>query len=364
MGVTFARDRVQGRPAYRVLCYGAGAVGSFLAARLSLTGAEVVLYGRPATISGLRETGLALETEGRTFVALVRLAADMDEIGPPPDVVLLAVKSYDTEAALPDLQRLAALGATICTMQNGVGNEEALTAALGAERVLSGAITISVSVPEPGLVAQHTGAGGVAFAPVPGGPKPGTLLSLFDEAGLPAVGVGSSQDLKWSKLLLNILANAQAAILDTDAAAVARDPALFAVEQRAFREALRVMRRIPAKPIALPGYDVPKLALAMRLPRPLAWRLLKERIGGGRGEKRPSLALDLARGRARTEVHWLNGAVAQAAERHGLRAPVNATLATLVRQLAADPASCPPVPERRAWLERSLRERGVRVRLT
>ncbi len=48
---------------------------------------------------------------------------------------------------------------------------------------------------------------------------------------------------------------------------------------------------------------------------------------------------------------------------YGLRAPVNATLAALVRQLASDAAACPPVGERRAWLQRSLRERGVRVRL-
>ncbi|MCA1724791.1 MAG: ketopantoate reductase family protein, partial [Thermomicrobia bacterium] len=138
----------------------------------------------------------------------------------------------------------------------------------------------------------------------------------------------------------------------------------FGIEQRAFREAVRVMRRVPAQPIALPGYDVPKLALAMRFPRPVAWRLLQERIGGGRGEKRPSLALDLARGKRQTEVDWLNGAVETAARAHGMRAPVNATLAALVRQLAADPAACPPVSERRAWLQRSLRERGDRVRLT
>ncbi len=181
---------------------------------------------------------------------------------------------------------------------------------------------------------------------------------------MPAVGVASSDELKWSKLLLNILGNAQAAILDTDAASIAGDSASFGIEQRAFREALQVMRRLPAQPLRLPGYDVPKLALAMRFPRPIAWRLLKERIGGGRGEKRPSLALDLARGKRETEVAWLNGAVDAAARRYGLHAPVNATLTALVQQLAADPTACPPVPERRAWLERSLRERGVRVRLT
>lgn len=365
MSQTFvARDRPASRPALNILVYGAGAVGSFLAARLGLTGAEVTLLGRPAAVESLARTGLALETGGRTFVALVRAIASVDALHTPPDLVLLAVKSQDTAAALPDVQRLAAMGATICTMQNGVGNEAALIAAVGAEHVLSGAITISVSMPEPGLVVQHTGEGGVAFAPVPGGPSPGTALAIFDETGLPAVGVASSDDLKWSKLLLNILANAQAAILDTDAATIARDPALFGIEQRAFGEALRVMRRIPARPIALPGYDVPKLAQAMRLPRPIAWRLLRERIGGGRGEKRPSLAIDLARGKRETEVEWLNGAVEKAARAHGLRAPVNTTLAALVQQLAADPASCPPVPERRAWLRRSLQERGVRVRLT
>lgn len=365
MSETFvARDRPVSRPALSVLVYGAGAVGSFLAARLGLTGADVTLLGRPVAVESLARTGLALESGGRTFVALVRAVTSVDAVSPAPDLVFLAVKSNDTRAALPDLKRLVEMGATVCTMQNGVGNEAVLIDALGAAHVLSGAITISVSVPEPGLVVQHTGEGGVAFAPVPGGPAPDTALAIFDEAGLPAVGVASSHDLKWSKLLLNLLANAQAAILDTDAAAIARDPALFAVEQHAFREALRVMRRIPARPIALPGYDVPRLALAMRLPRPVAWRLLKERIGGGRGEKRPSLAIDLARGRRQTEVDWLNGAVEKAAGEHGLRVPVNATLAALVRQLAADPSACPPMRERRAWLERSLRERGVRARLS
>lgn len=365
MSETFvARDRPVSRPAVRVLCYGGGAVGSYLAARLALTGAEVTLLGRPATVEMLAREGLALEVDGRTFVALVRAVANVDEVLLPPDLVFLAVKSYDTKAAIPDLERLAAMGATICTMQNGVGNEAVLVDALGPAHVMSGAITVSVSVPEPGLVVQHTGDGGVAFAPVPGGPAPGTALALFDEAGVPAVGVASADDLKWSKLLLNILANAQAAILDTDAATVVRDPALFGIEQRAFQEALRVMSHVPAHPLALPGYDVPKLALAMRFPRPVAWRLLKDRIGGGRGDKRPSLALDLARSKPETEVAWLNGAVVKASEQHGLRAPVNATLSALLQQLATDPASCPPLSERRAWLQHALRERGVRVRLT
>src|SRR3954470_13467177 len=103
MSETFvARDRPQGRPALRVLCYGAGAVGSFLAARLGLTGADVTLLGRPATVQSLAGTGLALESGGRTFVALVRAIASVDAVRAAPDLVFLAVKSSDTVAALPD----------------------------------------------------------------------------------------------------------------------------------------------------------------------------------------------------------------------------------------------------------------------
>lgn len=358
--VYVARDRAITRPALRVLVYGAGAVGSWLAARLALTGVDVTLLGRPATIASLRTTGLALALGDQTFVTYAHFTDEIAMIGPAPDLVFLAVKTYDVAATLPDLQRLAERGATIVTMQNGLGAEEAVFAAIGPTHLLAGTITVSISLPEPGLVAQHTDTGGVAFAPLPDGPPPGTVLALFDEASVPAVGVASYYDLKWSKLLLNMLGNAQAAILDTDAVTIAHDPLLFAHERRAFREALAVMAAVPARPFALPGYDVPKLAAAMRLPTPVAWRLLRERIGGGRGAKRPSLALALAAGQRETEVDALNGAVARYARAFGLSAPVNATFATLVGRLAANPATCPPPAERRAWLSRELWARGVR----
>ena len=361
MGEVFGvRDRATARPDLRVLVYGAGAVGSWLAARLALTGVDVTLYGRPAAVAALRQNGLAFALNDQTFVSFARFADDLARLGPAPEYVLLAVKSFHVPAALPDLRRLAAGGATIVTMQNGIGTEELVAEAVGKDRVIAGVTTVSVSTPEPGLVAQHTDAGGVAFAPLPDGPTPGSLLAAFREATVPAVGVASYRNLKWSKLLLNMLANAQAAILDTDAAAIADDPALFALERRAFREALAVMRRLPAQPVPLPGYDVPKLALAMQTPAPLAWSLLRNRIGGGRGEKRPSLALALASGATETEVDALNGAVARNARAYGLPAPANAALAALMQQLAARPDTAPPTTERREWLQQTLWAYGIR----
>jgi 2-dehydropantoate 2-reductase len=75
----------------------------------------------------------------------------------------------------------------------------------------------------------------------------------------------------------------------------------------------------------------------MRLPEWISRRLIAPRIAKGRGDKRPSLWLDLDSGRRQTEIDWLNGAVVRAAEPLGIPTPVNRTLTRLVTELANDP---------------------------
>ncbi|MDP9372084.1 MAG: ketopantoate reductase family protein, partial [Chloroflexota bacterium] len=272
----------------------------------------------------------------------------LDQLREPPSLVVLTVKSFDTVGAIPDLQRLAAGGATVLTFQNGVGNEEALVAALGAPAVRSGAFTVSVSAPEPGLVRRHTAGGGFGFAPV-AGEDLGPLLALFRPAGLPLVTARSHRVLKWSKLLLNLLGNAQSALLDLPPATIFADPRLFALERRAFAEARAAMRAAGIGLVDLPAYPVRALAVAMALPAPLSRRLLAGRAGGGRGAKMPSLHLDLAVGRGRSEVPWYNGAVVELGGRVGVPTPVNAALTRLLGRAVADPAAWAPFrgrPER------------------
>ncbi len=77
------------------------------------------------------------------------------------------------------------------------------------------------------------------------------------------------------------------------------------------------------------------MLLARGLPAALLQPLLGPRLAGGRGDRLPGPAMDLARGRARTECEWLGGAVADAAATAGLNAPINTALAGLVADLAA-----------------------------
>jgi 2-dehydropantoate 2-reductase len=351
-----------------ILVYGAGAVGQFVGGTLSQAGHDVTLLVRPALRDVLARTPLTITAAHPApgAPATVRVAvpavATITELTSPPALVILTVKGYDTEGALPDLRQLVAGGAVVLTLQNGVGNEETLRDALGAPAVRSGAFTISVSTPEPGQVVRHTAKGGLGFAPIvhrgPAAAPPdevAALLDLFQPTGLPLVTARSHRVLKWSKLLLNMLANAQSALLDLPPAALYTDSRLFAVERRAFQEARDVMRAAGIGLTDLPAYPVRALAIAMALPAPLGRRLLAARVGGGRGTKLPSLALDLHARRGKSEIAWYNGAVVALGERLGVPTPVNATLTRRLAAATVDPAAWTPY---RGHAERLLTELG------
>jgi len=332
-----------------VLCYGAGAVGSLVGGRLSQSGAaEVTLLARRRHVAAIRTWGLILEVpDGRVVCKGADSVTSVDDLASPPDLVLLTVKAYQTADALADLGGLIRRGVPILSLQNGVGNEEAIAAA-GA-RPIAGAITVSASMLRPGVVRQNTRGGGIALAAVRIDPGVGSTAAggtdaeradleaataLFRQAGFRTELFPDYRPVKWSKLLLNIVGNASAAILDLPPGVVVRDRRVFHLEREAFLEAVRVIRGLGLRPVALPGYPVPLLAKVMALPEWAGRPVLSRRIGRGRGEKMPSLWEDLERGRTQSEVEVLNGAVAREGARLGFPTPANALLARVLLALA------------------------------
>lgn len=318
------------------LIYGAGAVGSFLGATIA-PNAVTTMLTRPAIRRSIAKDGVRLESPSGTSVRHMHAVASIDDLTTTPDFVLLTVKAYSVAEALPDLERLAAQGATIVTLQNGVGIEEFLGANVAISRLIAGSLTISVSN-DNGVVRQETTQGGLALAPVHDpGAKIDTLQTVFERSGISVLRCPDARQMKWSKLLLNILGNATSAILSTEPGAIFADPALFRLERQAFIETLVVMAAQGFTPLGLPGFNIPLICQAMRLPEWFSRRLVAPRIAKGRGDKRPSLWIDLDSQRGQTEIDWLNGAVVRAAEPLGIPTPVNRALTRLVTDLAADP---------------------------
>ena len=142
----------------RIAVIGAGAMGAMFGARFARAGAEVVLFDKDAAhVAAINADGVTVE--GRDGDLHMRLAATTDPaaIG-AVDMALVMVDGNATAAAAAMLADVLPEAAFVLTLQNGIGNVEALTAALGEGRVMAGSTYNSGARLGPGKVA-HTNVG-------------------------------------------------------------------------------------------------------------------------------------------------------------------------------------------------------------
>ncbi len=316
----------------KALILGVGAIGAYLGVSLAQAGHAVTFLVRPATAAHLRTHGLRLTRGDRQQVlsAPTVVESPTAALRTTHDVLIIALKSFDTAAALAELRAATDSPPPILCLQNGVDNEAALAQAFGAERVIAGTVTTAVGKRGAGdFVVERERGVGVAL----GHTLSERLLAALNQAGLNARGYTSAGALKWSKLLTNLLGNATSAILDLSVAEVLADARLFALEQRQLRECLSVMRALRHAVVDLPRTPVRALAFGAQLPSWLARPVLQRGLASARGGKQPSLHIDLHSGRP-TEVRWLHGAVARHGAELGVATPVNQVLAETVEALS------------------------------
>ncbi len=318
----------------KVYIVGRGAVGTFLGDRLQSIGVEVAYAPRA-----------------------------LDEVTPfDADVAIVATKAYDTDGAIATLRKAIVTPekCVFVTPQNGVGNEEKLAEAFGAPSVVAAALTVPVDRDRNGRV-NAANAGGLAFAPV-GDRAYNWLTATFASSGLNVKVVEDWRALKWSKLALNVVANASCAILNVLPNRLVLFEKIFTLEIRMIREVRAVMKALDIVPIDLPRYPVNALFGVTTLPSPVARTMLAGRIVRGRGTKPPSLLIDLRAGKPHTEVDVLNGAVAAAGRANGVATPVNAVYARVLDDIAHMPQLWPKYRERPEALLAEVEAEVRRVR--
>jgi 2-dehydropantoate 2-reductase len=326
-----------------IVVIGAGAIGGWVGGRLAQGGHTLTLVGRESLADAVAADGLRLRLPddasrtSETIVTNLRVVTSVADAVPngPFDLALFTVKTYDTGAAIAEM-RGADLGQpTILSLQNGVRSEEALAQAFGPAHVVAGTELNPISVPQVGTVALERRRGGIGLAPVGPGASAERWVRAFDDAVLPTRAYSDYRAMKWSKLLLNLIGNASAAILDMSTVQIYADRRLVRLEVEMLREAVAVIRGLGLKPVNLPGYPVPLLAWGVRwMPLAVLGPIMRKLVTGGRGAKPPSLLLELKRGRHRSEVADLNGAVVRAGDQINVRTPVNRALTETLSHLA------------------------------
>ena len=319
----------------RYLCFGLGAIGTYLGGSLAKAGNKVVFTDHADIGAAVRRQGLRLEMpSGLHIVSNPVVVSSLEQalaLG-PYDAALLAIKSFDTPSFLADIQPyLKELPPIIC-FQNGVENESLLEEATGSGGVVPATVTSAVGKNGPGdiILERLRGVGiygGHAIS------KP--LLKDFNAAGLNAQPYSDAKAMKWSKLLTNLLANATSAILDLTPKEVLDDPLGYRLEIAQLREALAVMDASNIRVVNLPQVPVKSLAFLARALPPIIGRPLLVKVGAkGRGNKMPSFYIDLHAGRKNIEVDYLNGAVVRFGRRLGIRTPANTLLNTVLLGMA------------------------------
>ena len=325
-----------------ILSFGAGAIGTFIGGSLALAGHRVVFVEQAQAADSLRSTGLKLnlqldprrqgQAEFKLLPPKVEFAGSLSEAlsHGPFDVALFALKSYDTPSALEGMAPYLDKIPPILCLQNGVDNEPAIAARLGHDRVIYGTVTSAIGRRGVGdiVLEKNRGVGLAA-----GHPLSQRVFEALDGAYLNARLFQSAADMKWSKLLTNLLANPTSAILDMTAAEVFENPDLYRLEIAQLKECLAVMKAQNINVVDLPGTPVRMLALAANLPLWLSKPFLSKAAGAGRGAKMPSFHIDLHSGRGKSEVSFLHGAIVRAGEKYGVPTPVNRLLTETLLKL-------------------------------
>lgn len=291
---------------------GAGSLGSLFAGCLAAGGSDVSVLGRANEhLERVDDQGVTVETpDGAELVGEVDASSDPSILS-GVDVLLVCVKSYDTDQALTVAEPQLTPDTDVLTLQNGLGNAETIATHVPDHRVIAGATTHGATLQEPGRV-RHAGGGdtriGRYFAK--NDEAVDAIATTFTDAGIETAVVDDVRDAVWEKVLVNAGINAATALARVPNGDLTDGPGAR-VLRSAVQEAAQVAEA--------DGRDVPD---------DIADRALT--VAEQTASNHSSMRQDLDTGH-RTEIDALNGELVRRADHLGVRAPVNRTLTDLVR---------------------------------
>lgn len=301
----------------KIAILGAGAMGCIYGGFLAECAEnQVTLIDiREDHLAAIASRGLIIETpEGRKIIKNLRVALNVSDFT-PVDLLIVLVKAPDTEAAISRAAGLIKRDTMVLTLQNGLGNVEIISRAVGGRHVLAGVTSFGAFISGPGQV-ELKGRGEVIIGEPAGGETARLfkLQDLFNKSNLPAKITANVLGAVWAKLIVNVGINAIASILGCPNGRLLENPEALALAEAAVNEAARVAR-----------------ARGIGLETPDPWAHTKSVIQNT-GENICSMLQDVLAKRP-TEIEVMNAAVARAGRELGLVTPVNDILSRLIRAI-------------------------------
>lgn len=296
---------------------GAGAMGSIVGGLLARGGQDVLLVDPyKEHLDKIKTAGLKLTFVQKTETVRLDTCTNPAEAG-PVDVVVLLVKGFHSEAAIKGAPGLFTPDTYVCSLQNGLGNEDCLTGLFPRERILQGVLRMTGSLTGPGEAVGNVGGGAAVY-----------LGSLAQNAAADAVAETMARHLQaggaaaeftanvaghiWAKVVINACVNGTCGILRLKVKDYFAHPEGLGLVRDIAREVVAVAA---AKGIQL-NYEEQMADMLSSVARA--------------GDHYPSMAQDI-RARRRTEIDSLNGAIARYGRELGIPTPANDSVARFVK---------------------------------
>jgi len=284
-----------------------GGVGGYFGARLAAAGEDVHFIARGQHLAALRANGLVLKSpNGDLHLQSVSATADPASIG-TVDIIIFAVKQYDTESAAKLIKPAIGADTAAITLQNGMDKDEWLRAVLGHGHVMDGAAYIAdARVASPGVITHVGKVARIVFGEADGSrsARGERFLAACKNAGIEATfSTEIAKDL-WAKFALLSAWTGVSSVLRQPAGKVAGDDSTRKLFADALTESVAIAK---AKRVDL-GDDY----------------LAKQRnfVDTVPPETKSSMQMDLEAGR-RLELDWMSGAVARIGDELGVPTPIH-----------------------------------------
>lgn len=294
----------------RILIMGSGALGCYYGGRWLEKGHDVTFVARGENLSALKEKGLTIESiDGDLKIPSLTVVDTVPRT--QYELIVMAVKAYDTEKALEQIEPGVDKKTLILSLQNGVDNEEKIAARYGVEQTVGGVAFIGVERLAPGII-RHTAAGNITIGPwVPA--LSDRVHKLVEELSTPQVLVNYSDNIRydlWLKLLWNSAFNTTTCLAGTPASNLLQTPEGESLVRQLMEEVMAVARA--------EGIQLPESAKENYLT-----------ITRTMGEVRTSMLVDRER-RHPLEVEALSGVIVRRGEAHGIAVPAQKVLYALL----------------------------------
>lgn len=296
----------------KTVIIGSGAMGSLFGGLLTLSGEEVWLTARRSEyVKAIEKNGLIIEEKGNVQNINVNITTDLSSIG-GVDLVLLFVKTYQTEKALQDSLPLRGEKTIFLTLQNGLGNEELISKYIDKKNILLGITGHGATLIKPGQI-RHAGWGKTFIGELDGKitNRINQIANMFRKAGIETEVSTNIHNLIWEKLLINVGINALTALTGLKNGQLLDYQETLRLMEGLVSEAVEVAR---SKGILIKGNMIENVKAVAEITR----------------ENRSSMGQDFDY-RRKTEIDAINGAIVREAKKLGISVPFNQVITDLVK---------------------------------